>query len=59
MQEDKALHIQIYTYERLDRLLTLSNEYSLSVDYIVNVAIQRLLDNVDDMRSLRANTYQL
>lgn len=36
-----------------DRLHTLSNEYSLSEDTLVNIAIKRLLDDVDLVRNLR------
>ncbi len=36
-----------------DRLHTLSVEYSLSVELLVNVAVKRLIDDVDFVRSLR------
>lgn len=36
-----------------DRLRTLSAEYSVSTEQLVNVAVQRLLDDVDFVRSLR------
>ena len=36
-----------------DRLHTLSAEYSVSVNLLVNEAIKRLLDDVDFVRSLR------
>lgn len=36
-----------------DRLHTLSVEYSLSVEVLVNVAVKRLLDDVSFIRSLR------
>lgn len=36
-----------------DRLHILSAEYSVSVDFLVNSAIERLIDDVDFIRSLR------
>ena len=36
-----------------DRLHTLSAEYSLSVEMLVNVAVKRLVEDVDFVRSLR------
>ena len=36
-----------------DKLHTLSAEYSLSTEFLVNVAINRLLDDIDFVRNLR------
>lgn len=36
-----------------DKLHTLSAEYSLSVELLVNLAVRRLVDDVDFVRSLR------
>lgn len=36
-----------------DRLHTLSDEYSVSVDFLVNAAVERLIEDVDFIRSLR------
>jgi len=36
-----------------DRLHTLSVEYSLSVDFLVNAAVEHLIDDVDFVRKLR------
>lgn len=36
-----------------DRLCTLSAEYSLPVDLLVNAAVKRLVDDVDFVRNLR------
>ena len=36
-----------------DRLHILSTEYSLSTEFLVNVAINRLLDDIDFVRNLR------
>lgn len=37
-----------------DRLRTLSAEYTLSAELLVNIAVKRLLDDIDLMRDLRA-----
>ncbi len=37
-----------------DRLHILSAEYSVSVEFLVNAAVKRLLGDVDFVRSLRA-----
>lgn len=36
-----------------DRLHTLAAEYSVSVDILINVAVKRLIDDVDFVRNLR------
>ena len=36
-----------------DRLHTLSMEYSMPMDLLVNVAVKRLVDDVDFVRKLR------
>jgi len=36
-----------------DRLHTLSAEYSVSIEILVNAAIRRLIDDIDFVRSLR------
>lgn len=38
-----------------DRLYNLAAEYSVSVEFLVNVAIQRLVGDVDFVRNLRQN----
>ena len=45
--------IQITTPMLYDRLRTLSAEYSVSLELLVNVAVKRLVDDVDFVRSLR------
>lgn len=37
-----------------DRLHTLSAEYSLSEEWLANIAVRRLLDDVDFVRNLRS-----
>ena len=45
--------IQITNPMLYDRLRTLSAEYNLSVESLVNAAVKRLVDDVDFVRSLR------
>ncbi len=59
MKEKEIIHIQIYSHKYLDKLLDISREYSLPLDYMVNVAIKRLTNDVEAMRRLRANMYEL
>lgn len=42
-----------------DRLHTLSAEYSVPVELLVNVAVKRLVDDVDFIRSLRTGKIDL
>lgn len=42
-----------------DRLHTLSVEYSLSVETLINVAVKRMVDDVDFVRNLRAGKIDL
>ena len=42
-----------------DMLHTLSVEYSISVEQLVNVAVKHLLDDVDFVRNLRTGKIEL
>lgn len=42
-----------------DRLHTLSAEYSVSVELLINAAVKRLIDDVDFVISLRTGTVKL
>lgn len=56
-KEDFTIHVtnpMLY-----DRLRTLSVEYSLSAELLANVAIKRLLDDVDFVRGLRSGKTKL
>lgn len=37
-----------------DRLHTLSAEYSVSVEFLVNAAVKRLIEDIDFVRNLRS-----
>lgn len=54
MFERETYTVQLTDPMLYDRLHTLSAEYSVSVNLLVNEAIKRLLDDVDFMRNLRA-----
>lgn len=53
MLEREAFTIQLTDPMLYDSLRTLSAEYNLSVEYLVNIAVRRLMDDVDFVRSLR------
>lgn len=47
--------IQLTSPILLDRLNILSAEYSISIEFLINVAIKHLIDDIDLVRSLRTN----
>ena len=49
----KELRIQLTKPMLYDRLHTLSAEYDVPVDLLVELAVKRLLDDVDFVRGLR------
>ena len=53
MFEKETFTVQLTDPMLYDRLRTLSAEYDLSVEYLVNMAVRRLVDDVDFVRSLR------
>lgn len=53
MFERETFTVQLTDPMLYDRLRTLSAEYDLSVEYLVNIAVRRLIDDVDFVRSLR------
>ncbi len=53
MSERETFTVQLTDPMLYDRLRTLSAEYDLSVEYLVNMAVRRLVDDVDFVRSLR------
>ncbi len=56
MFEKEKFEIPLTSPMLYDRLHTLSAEYSVSVEQLVNLAVQRLVDDVDFVRSLRTGT---
>lgn len=46
--------VELTDHMLYDRLHTLSVEYSISVEWLVNVAVKRLIEEVDFVRDLRA-----
>lgn len=53
MFERETFTVQLTDPMLYDRLRTLSAEYNLSVEYLANMAVKRLVDDVDFVRSLR------
>lgn len=53
MFERETFTVQLTDPMLYDRLRTLSAEYDLSTEYLVNMAVRRLMDDVDFVRSLR------
>lgn len=53
MFERETFTVQLTNPMLYDRLRTLSAEYDLSVEYLVKMAVRRLVDDVDFVRSLR------
>lgn len=56
--DNKNCSIEYFTVQLTDPMLfdklhTLSAEYSVSVELLVNLAVKRLIDDVDFMRDLR------
>lgn len=55
----KNLTIQFTSSMLYDRLRTLSDEYAISEEFLINAAVKRLVDDVDFLRSLRAGKIEL
>lgn len=59
--ENKAQEFAIRLTDAMlyDRLHTLSAEYTLSVELLVNIAVKRLIDDIDLIRELRSGKIKL
>ena len=53
MFEEERFTVRLTNPMLYDRLFTLAAEYSVSVEFLLNVAMKRLMDDVDFVRSLR------
>lgn len=51
--------VQLINPMLYDRLHILSVEYSISVEMLVNIAVKRLIDDVDFVRGLRIGKIEL
>lgn len=51
--------IQLTNPMLYDRLHTLSVEYSVSVELLINAAVKRMIEDVDFVRSLRIGKVEL
>jgi hypothetical protein len=54
----KKINIQLAN-PLLNRLHTLAVEYSVSTDTLVNIALKKLIDDIDLIRDLRAGRIKL
>ncbi len=50
---DKVLLIEISDYIVFDKIHSLSVEYAIPVDVLVNIAVKRLFDYIEYFRGLR------
>ena len=53
MLEKETFSVQLTDPMLYDRLRSLSAEYDLSAETLVNIAVKRLIEDVDFIRSLR------
>jgi hypothetical protein len=53
MFERETFTVQLTDPMLYDRLRTLSAEYNLSAEHLVNLAVRRLVNDVDFVRNLR------
>ena len=54
---DKTIKVELESYILYDRLNLLAVEYATSTDKLVNIAVQRLLDDVALVQGLRKGTF--
>ena len=59
IEMQNTIIVQFVSSMTCDRLRTLSSEYNLPMSALVDLAVQRLLKDVDFMRNLRAGTVKL
>jgi len=53
VSNDKTIKVEINDYFVCDSIYTLAVEYGVSVDFLLNLAIQRFIDDVKFFRQLR------
>lgn len=51
--------VQLTNAMSYDRLHTLAAEYSMSVDTLINLAVKRLISDIDFVRNLRTGKVEL
>ena len=59
MENDKKITIEFFNYILLDAVRALTVEYSMTTDFLINVAVKRLLEDIEALRLLRNNNYVL
>jgi len=50
----EKITIQLANSMLHDKLHTLAAEYSVTIEFLINVAVKRLIDDVEFLRNLRA-----
>ena len=58
MSNDKIIKVQIEDYMLHDKLHDTAKELSTDVDTLMNIAIRRLIDDVEFVNALRMGTYK-
>jgi len=53
MHNNKIIKIELEDYRTLDKLGTLAIEYAITIDELVNIAILRLLEDIEFFRDFR------
>ena len=53
ISSDKLIKVELDDYILLDKLNSLSIEYATSVDWLINISVRRLVNDVDFFRELR------
>lgn len=55
----EQITIRLANYMLHDKLQMLSAEYSLPVDSLINLAVKRLIDDIETLRELRTGKVDL
>ena len=59
MNKENIRNIEFINSTIIDRITMISNEYSVSFDTLVNLAVKRLLEDIEFVRDLRAEKVEL
>lgn len=53
MENKKIIQVELDDFMMIDKLSELSIEYSVSENYLVNIAIKKLIDDIELIRDIR------
>lgn len=59
MNNDKILKIEFISHGLIDNLNELAAEYTTTTDILVNIAVKRLIDDIELVRNLRSGKTKL